>query len=88
MAIGLGARTLRRAVQGEFFPYREIASLDPAWWWFFPVAEDLAQEIPEGDLLRFWDESMLAKRGLLGDDQRPATDALPYSDSEDDPVAY
>jgi hypothetical protein len=74
--------------EGEFWAYRDIARRDPPWWWFFPAVKDLADEMPEGELFRFWDESMLAKRGLLGDDQRPATDALPYGDSEGDPVAY
>lgn len=72
--------------KGDFWAYREIARKDPPWWWFFPAVEDVARELPEGKLLCFWDESMLAERGLLTNDQRPATDPIPYPEA--DPAAY
>lgn len=79
------AQVLSPGREGEFFAYRKIASLDPRWWWFFPVVEELAQEESEGELLQVWDESMLATRGLLTD-QRPATQPIP--DDEADTLAY
>jgi hypothetical protein len=72
--------------EGEFWAYREMATKDPPWWWFFPVVEGVAEELPEGELLCFWDESMLAERGLLTNEQRPATDPIPYPEA--DPAAY
>jgi hypothetical protein len=68
--------------EGEFWDYRLMANREPPWWWFFPVADDVAQELPEGELLCFWDESMLAERGLLRSQQRPATDPIPYPEVE------
>jgi hypothetical protein len=72
--------------EGEFWAYRDMATKDPAWWWFFPVTEDVVQELPAGELLCFWDESMLVERGLLSNDQQPATHPIPYP--EVDPAAY
>ena len=71
--------------EGDFWAYRKIASLDPPWWWHFPVVDELAQQEPDGELLRVWNQSMLAKRGLLRD-QPPATRPIP--DDEADPLAY
>jgi hypothetical protein len=89
--LALAARAAREAqvlspgADGEGFDYRRIAVLDPAWWWFLPIVEELAQKEPDGELLRVWDQSMLAKRGLLRD-QPPAT--VPIADDEADPLAY
>jgi hypothetical protein len=85
------ATRLARVVQvispgpdGDFWAYRRIAVKDPPWWWFFPVAEDLAEEWPDEDLLRFWDESMLATQGLL----TGAREDRPIPECQDDPCAY
>src|SRR5262249_59917734 len=89
--LALAARLAREAQvlspgrEGEFFAYRKIASLDPPWWWFFPVVDELANEEPNGELLQVWDESMLATRGLLTD-QRSATQPIP--DDEAGTLAY
>ena len=79
-----GAQVLSPGPDGEFLAYREIASLDPPWWWHLPVIEELAQGEPDGELLRVWDQSMLARRGLLRDE--PGTQPIP--DDEADPLAY
>jgi hypothetical protein len=69
--------------EGDFWAYREIAVKDPPWWWFLPVVKDLAEESTDEDLLRFWDESMLAKAGLLSDVRQGQ--AIP--EDQDDPCA-
>jgi hypothetical protein len=71
--------------EGEFFGYREIATLDPPWWWFLPVVDELAREEPEGELLMVSGQAMLAERGLLRDDW-PATQPIP--DGQAHPLAY
>ena len=38
------AQVLSPGLEGEFFAYRKIAGLDPPWWGFFPVVEELAEE--------------------------------------------
>lgn len=79
------AQVLSPGVDGECYDYRRVATLEPAWWWFFPIVEELAREEPEGELLRVWDEAMLARRGLIRD-ERPATQPIP--EDESDPLAY
>lgn len=79
------AQVLSPGPEGEFWAYREIASLDPPWWWFFPVVEELAQEECEGGLLRVWDESMVVRVGVMRGERVPTQ---PIPDDESDPLAY
>jgi hypothetical protein len=90
----LAARVAREVVCGEavgdddykYLPYRKIASLDPPWWFFFPAVEQLAEEKADGDLLRVWEEPMLAAKGLLRNDGA-STQTIAW-DSESVPLAY
>src|SRR5262249_14203894 len=77
-------QTISPGPEGDFWAYRKIAAKDPPWWWFFPVVEELADEWPDEDLLRFWDESMLATQGLLNGEPL----GKPIPDDQDDPCAY
>jgi hypothetical protein len=93
VGLTLAARVAREVVCGEtvgddygYFPYRELAQLDPPWWFFFPAVEQLADEERDGDLVRVWEEPMLAKRGLLRDD-RPSAQLVAW-DSDSEPLAY
>jgi hypothetical protein len=70
--------------EGDFWAYRKIATKDPPWWWFFPVVEALTEDWPDQELLRFWDESMLAAQGLL----TGAREQQPIPDDQDDPCAF
>jgi hypothetical protein len=81
-----GVQVIEPRPEGDFWAYREMATKDPRLWWFFPVAEDVAQELPEDELLCFWDESMLVERGILRNQQRTATDPIPYPEAN--PAAY
>jgi hypothetical protein len=80
------AQVLSPGPEGEFFAYRKIALLDPPWWFFFPAVEDLAQGKSDGELLRVWEEPMLAERGFLSHD-RLSTQPVAW-ESESDPLAY
>jgi len=78
------AQVLCLGRERRFFAYRKIAGLDPPWWWFFPVVEELAHEELEGALVQIWDEAMLESRHLLNAN-RSATRPIPDGA---DPVAY
>jgi hypothetical protein len=80
------AQVLSPGPEGEFFAYRKIALLDPPWWYFFPAVEQLAEGKPDGDLLRVWEEPMLATQGFLTHDL-PSTRPVPW-ESESQPLAY
>jgi hypothetical protein len=77
-------QVIKPGPEGDFWAYRKIATKDPPWWWFFPVVENLAEETPDEDLVRFWDESMLAKEGLVSGQRQ----GKPIPEDQDDPWAY
>jgi hypothetical protein len=98
VGLTLAARVAREVVWGEvvcggavgdgckYLSYRQIAPLDPPWWFFFPAVEELAEGEPDGELLRVWEEPMLAKRGSLSHD-RPSSQPVAW-ESESEPLAY
>lgn len=94
VALSLAARVAREVVCGEavgddyrYLPYREIATLERPWWFFFPAVEELAEgEESEGELLRVFEEPYLAEHGFLGND-RASMEPVPL-ESKSEPLAY